>query len=191
MLTVTSSESVAQEIPTDYSGGWKTITDRHDRLSLLFNKTIPTVNGHTSNLIAPLGLLQGRASVEFFRNQSIPGVVHGCPTGHTCKAKIRAPAFATTACVSHVIPVDYWAPLKDLMNIEHWTGYAPPMSTLSFMVDISMILGEDESINLITGYGTNHNCSGVFNYTICTLKSAIGEYEVSSGLCLVNSRQLS
>ena len=36
----------------------------------------------------------------------------------------------------------------------------------------------EEWINLVTGFGTFGDCICVLNYTICTLESAVGEYEV-------------
>ena len=59
------------------------------------------------------------------------------------------------------------------------SGTAPPLYTLTFLIDISLELDEKEHINLITGYGSSHNCTGTFNYTICTLDAAIGEYNVT------------
>lgn len=92
---------------------------------------------------------------------------------------IRAPALAVTSCKNHVIPVDYWQHILEPKNIMDITATAPPLSSLAFMVDISLVVGEEkEYINLITGYGRNQNCTGTFNYTICSLESAIGEYEI-------------
>lgn len=39
--------------------------------------------------------------------------------------------------------------------------------------------GEREKINVITGYSTSKDCTGVLNLTVCSLESAIGEYDVT------------
>lgn len=170
---------MAQEIPTDLTGGWWHATQRVEKLSPSFNLTIPTVNGNTSNLIDTESDFTGRIDAAWFADDPILGVVHGCPTTGTCKASVRAPALAVTSCISHVLPVNYWQPVKAPENILAITAVAPPLSSFSFLIDISFILDEKEHINLITGYGRSDNCTGTFNYTICTLDSAIGEYDVS------------
>lgn len=48
------------------------------------------------------------------------------------------------------------------------------LSTFVLVVD-----EEEESIAMVTGYSTTKDCVGIFNYTACTLKSAIGEYDVT------------
>lgn len=53
---------------------------------------------------------------------------------------------------------------------------------MAFVTGTNLVIEDDEeSINLITGYGTTHDCKGIFNYTACTFKSAIGEYNVTIG----------
>jgi hypothetical protein len=41
-----------------------------------------------------------------------------------------------------------------------------------------VIENDEEWLNLVTGYATTKDCKGVLNYTACTLKSAIGEYDI-------------
>ncbi len=56
---------------------------------------------------------------------------------------------------------------------------APPLDQNAFMTSTSLVLGERESLNVITGYATVDDCVGSFNYTVCELQSAVGQYEVA------------
>ena len=47
------------------------------------------------------------------------------------------------------------------------------------MITSNLVEGVNETFNLITGFTTENACSGYFNYTVCTLESAVGEYSVS------------
>ena len=41
---------------------------------------------------------------------------------------------------------------------------------------MSLVLQEKESLNLFTGFGQGDiNCTGVFEYSTCTLEAAVGE----------------
>lgn len=159
-----------------------------------FNETIPTVNGSASNLIQTLSVLNDKASVEWFQTKSIVDVVHGCPETNTCQTSVVAPALAATSCTSHQIPVDYWRHLDPdtLRNAYEYTKIAPPLDTTAFIVDIALLVDVDEieRINMISGYSVTHNGTGTFNYTVCTLDAAIGEYNVSGRLKFRCSRNV-
>lgn len=89
------------------------------------------------------------------------------------QAKLRAPALAVTSCESHVIDVNYTV-TQDLNEI--FLNAGPPLNTVAFLIATALVVdGENEKINLITGYSTTKDCVGSFNYTICTLQSAVGE----------------
>ena len=106
------------------------------------------------------------------------GFVHGCPHGRTCKAKVRAPALATTSCKTRQVPVDYNQPTNNSWVKSY--AIAPPLNRFGFIVDFALLLDEHESIDLITGLSeTNDDCVGEFTYTTCTLKSSIGEYDIT------------
>lgn len=96
----------------------------------------------------------------------------------TCSAKIRAPALAPVACESLVIPVDYHTPHNWSSYNDHW--FNPPLGTEQLMIVPNLVVLPDrEEINLVTGHNTlDGGCTGVFNYTSCILRSAIGEYDV-------------
>lgn len=175
---VTLNVTMAQELPHNLNGGWYPVTDPTTRQSYNFNATIPTVNGHTTNMIG-LQSSTGNFGIRWMTGAPPLQVVHGCPRDNTCKTSIKAPALAVTACKSDVIPVDYWQHLKAPQNVLQFTDVAPPLSTLAFMVDISLVVDEEnEYINLIVGYGRNENCTGTLTTRTCSLHSAIGEYDI-------------
>jgi hypothetical protein len=66
--------------------------------------------------------------------------------------------------------LDRWYPV-------HNKAYFFP-HRLVFFVSVGLLVdGASEKINIITGYSTTQNCSGIFDYTAYTLEAAIGEYE--------------
>ena len=106
-------------------------------------------------------------------------VISGCPK--SCKAKIQAPALAKTACKTHILPVNYSNPVNtkqvdQVMSLD----MAPPLDRQAFLIASSLVEdGSKEKLNLVTGYTTENDCVGNLNYTVCTLESAIAEYDVS------------
>lgn len=89
------------------------------------------------------------------------------------QAKLRAPALAVTSCETHVMDVNYTAP-QDLNGV--FLNKAPPLDRVAFLIATTLVIeGGYEKINLITGYSNTRDCLGSFNYTICTLQSAVGE----------------
>ena len=56
---------------------------------------------------------------------------------------------------------------------------APPLDRNMFMLDIGLVVEDEEWISLIAGSADTENCVGTFNYTVCTLKSAIGVWTVT------------
>ena len=111
----------------------------------------------------------------FYSDARLESVVRGCDS--TCKAKIRAPALAVTACTTHVIPVNY----SDAVPLRQYAfgEIAPPLDQNAFLIALSLTQDQSEKLNLVTGYATTSDCAGTFNYTACTLESAIGEYDIS------------
>lgn len=61
------------------------------------------------------------------------------------------------------------------------TGNAivPALNRQAFMISARLTQDESEVIRLVTGYSTSESCSGDFRYTVSTLKSAIGEYDMT------------
>jgi hypothetical protein len=47
------------------------------------------------------------------------------------------------------------------------------------MITSSLVEEVNETLTLVTGFTTKNACVGHFNYTVCTLQSAVGEYNVS------------
>lgn len=66
-------------------------------------------------------------------------------------------------------------------DVERWTLKGPPYYTFGFLIDVALVLDEQESINLITGYSqlNGHGCVGTFRLNTCSLRSAVGEYNVT------------
>ena len=170
---VTLNVTMAQELPTAYSGTWSRFSAKW---SPLFNESIPSNEGNISNQIYSW-TRSPSLGVDWIKNMPISGVVSGCPD--SCKARIRAPALAVTSCKKRSLVANYTLPL-DTRNLltPDYTVSAPPLDTFGFLVDVSLILDDQESLNLITGYSRSEDCKGTFEYTICTLQSAVGEYEV-------------
>lgn len=69
--------------------------------------------------------------------------VNGCDS--VCKARIRAPALSKTACRSFLAPVNYTQvfPYSAFLT----DPYAPPLSLATFIIDISLQLNGNESID--------------------------------------------
>ena len=166
-------KKMAQEIPRGVTGGWK-----KGRGSQLFGPTIPTVNGTIANSIQFEYISFGDLDPLYFANDAIGGVVEGCPFHVFCQAYLRAPALTAPSCISHAIPVNYKKPVNDSTGSNTLRGDMVGFSSTAFLIDISLLLDGMEQVNLITGYSDTQDCIGTFNYTICSLSSAIGEYNV-------------
>ena len=102
-------------------------------------------------------------------------VATGCASKQ-CKAWIRAPAVAETACSSHLLPVNYTQPINLTEFFTNLNAPALPLDQLAFLTSASLVLGDNESIDLITAYVETKECVGTLNITYCSLLSAIGEY---------------
>lgn len=175
---VTLNINMAPELPTGWSGFWD--TQHHlgltTRMSATWNKTVPSTNGPVSNYIDPIGYreITHQLAALWYPDRALVGVVRGCPS--TCTLKIRAPALAPT-CISHALPVDYRLPV-DL------TGLGPrsalPIDHQCFVTGIGLLVEDGyEALNLLTGFARSTDCVGVLSFEVCTLKSAIGEYDVT------------
>ena len=146
-----------------------------------FNRTIPTSNPDKTIPNGPIttnypwmGL---KVSDPWYYNKPLTGVVDGCDG--LCTAMVRAPAFAATECRTEILPVDYTIQ-RNWSAIWQGAWSAPPMNSYAYFTAPSMAITDDEEwLNVVTGFGTSEDCKGILNYTICTLKSAIGEYNVS------------
>ncbi|KAK5175091.1 uncharacterized protein LTR77_000228 [Saxophila tyrrhenica] len=172
---------MAQEIPTGYSGVWQTseLIGYGTHYNVLFNETMPGVNGtHVSNDIWGLDT-RNMNEVEhlYYADRPIPRMVTGCDD--ECEVTIQAPALAITDCTSHAVPVNYTDSMGLLKGQPSVT--AGPLDRQAFLVANVLVAppGEDETIQLFTGYSTTTECAGTYNYTSCSLHSAIGEYNIS------------
>lgn len=84
-----------------------------------------------------------------------------------------------TACETHFSPINF----KGKFNLEEVLNdpVAPPFDQDAFIVNPNLVTKDREVINLLTGFSNAegmNECTGSFNYTICTLESGIGEYDV-------------
>ena len=147
--------------------------------SMSFNETIPTINGTAPNDIWPVAHknLSAQVITQYYNEAPIVGAIRGCPG--TCRARLNAPALSAT-CVTHQVPVNYTQPTsqKEMSNIVAQIS-APPLDRKAFLVTSSLLEGVNEPVDLVTGWSSTENCVGVFNYRVCTLYSAIGQYDVS------------
>ena len=172
------------EVPRGWSGTWKTSTESGAKglhTDLAFNRTIPTNEGPIfNNLWASSNVVMNPVAGLWLSSAPLHGAIRGCPSTSICKTKVQAPALWPTSCTNHVLPIDTHTILNtyDIVTVR----YAPPLDQDLFLIDISLdVAGEHEAINLVTGYATkNGGCNYTLNYTICTLRSAIGEYVAKS-----------
>ncbi|KAK3680947.1 hypothetical protein LTR37_021020 [Vermiconidia calcicola] len=104
----------------------------------------------------------------WFSDAPLSGFIRGC------RAKLRAPAFAPISCKSQIALVNY-TQLFDVSSFKAFRS-GPSMEQLGFTIAANLVLDHHESIILVTGYTQTHDCAGTYNYTTCTLESAVGEY---------------
>ena len=187
--------SIAPEIPSSFSGTWVTNAEEDTtRLwSMGFNDTVPDGTGTTSNRMDLAGGgddITVQMRISYMLETSLNKIVTGCEK--TCKAKIQAPAFAVTACQNHSFPVNY---TRDSHSVnEIYTNadkfIAPSLNEDGIITALGLEAAEIEKAYLFTGFFDGSDCVGTFNYTACTLQSAIGEYDVTIDrgvLSLVNA----
>ena len=88
---------MAPEVPTDSSGGW-VVNGFANRWFLMFNDTLPTSTGETSNFVVAMDTndFANETSVPWFGEDPISGLVQGCRD----KCKAKTPALAVTSCAS-------------------------------------------------------------------------------------------
>ncbi len=163
------------------SGSWATSTELgypSAKTNQVFNATIPTSNGRAPNTIwsSAGSALTTRGTEMWWNDAPLAGVVSGCP--QSCKVKLRAPALFSTECSSQLVPS---SPMhKFNLSAVDKGIQGPPLDVDAFIITATLLLlPSGEAVDLITGYSTfDKDCKGVLNLTSCTLRSAIGEYEV-------------
>ncbi len=90
-----------------------------------------------------------------------------------------APALAVESCNSSSHRVNFSQPVSSAA-VNEWYNKAPPLSFLSFMMDTSLDISDSvERINIVAANAPGSgSCAGELNLTSCTLRSAVGEYDV-------------
>ena len=59
-------------------------------------------------------------------------------------------------------------------------AHAVSVDQLAFIIATALdTRGDNEKINVVTGYSNSADCVGTLNFTVCSLESAIGEYDVT------------
>ena len=173
---------MAPEVPSLFSGTWSTNVGQNPGSSMGFNDTVPDGLGTTSNHV---WLAEGGGDMivqlrhSFVLETALTGIATGCEK--KCKAKLTAPAFAVTACQTHLLPVNY---TRDSRNINEMyrlsaASIAPSLTEQGMAITAGLEVVDVEKAYLFTGFFQGADCVGVFNYTACTLSSAIGEYDVT------------
>ena len=171
--------SMTPQIPRGYTGYWQTIANLgqpHYWVATAFGSTMPGSKGTVPNNIlsgVSIDVQIDLTKAWFYEEAPLEGVVRGCPD--KCTAKLTAPALSVSSCKSHQIPVDFNVPWNNSVS----SNYRPTLGQQDFFISNVLMLGENESINLVTGNAWTKDCKGVLNYTACTLESAIGEYDIS------------
>lgn len=179
---LTLNVTIAPEIPKFYGGGsWGSahLVGTSNPWSGSFNETIPTINGTASNMIYPQpGIeLSSRLTRQYTADAALIGVIRGCHG--TCKAKLIAPALAAT-CDARQIPVNYTILYSNDDFVKMMNGqFAPPLEHEAFVISTNLVEDVTETLNLVTGSSMSKDCVGVFSYKVCTLASAVGEYDVT------------
>lgn len=180
------SVSIATELPAkwDRTSSWATKADMDLTTfwSYAFNSTVPAGGGTTTpNTIYVTGTAYGsQINSEFsarVRSDAPFSGIDGC--WRECRARIRAPALTPDVCTTKEYPMDY---KKTYMtDVSEVGSRAPPPDAQTFMVSVGLMVDQpDESIYLVTGYfDGDEGCAGTLYQTACTLKSALGEYDVS------------
>ena len=60
------------------------------------------------------------------------------------------------------------------------TKYAPPAGHESFIIATTLdTSGKTEKINALTAYTPTSDCADGIEYTVCSLESAVGEYNIT------------
>jgi hypothetical protein len=145
-----------------------------------FGFDVPTVDGLTKNDICTSGSL---SMVEIGKpleaGESMSGFITGCGENSTCNVKVKAPALAVSDCYSRVVDLDLnqgWKQTTTFTNSTLILSRTLFLSYLGLLIDDE---SNEESLNLVVGSACdNDSCNGNLNLTACTLKSAIGSYEV-------------
>lgn len=149
--------TISPELPRDYSGAWLTTVQNGDGPGTYwadaFNRSsIPSaINGTASNNIVSQANRPILAKVwahQWIWGGTVPSTfVDGCDS--VCKARIRAPALHKTACHSFLAPTNYTQILPG--NAYSTASTAPPLSLAAFIIDFSLQLHGNESIDFVTG----------------------------------------
>ena len=106
----------------------------------------------------------------------LSGGVSGC--SDKCTAQLTAPALAATTCVEYQNAVDYNS--KFSIQNAFGTTYAPPVTHESFVIATALdVSGVREKINAILAYAPSTDCIGNITYIVCSLESAVGEYNIT------------
>ena len=173
--------TMAPQIPTGYSGRWQTNAEfnTHRWSDNVFNATKPGPNGVEvpNNIFVTPDIVMLRDVAPAYSGDRLlvlPGPVTGCDT--FCTAKIQAPALHKTSCSSYQIEVDYKA--STMLPLTQDYSHAVPLNQQLFFISTTIVLGENETMSLISGYSQTTGCSGSLRYTTCLLESAVGEYDV-------------
>lgn len=168
---------MAPEIPTGSTGVWGTQKDYEgpeQGHTPAFNDTVPAGNGkNISNLVMPTAVyVQDYITNQWLSGGSFSGVVQGC--AGVCRAKIRAPAFVPSACTIYELPNAF----LEEMDTDSLGIVAPPMNHAGLVIANTLVVGEHETINIVTEYADTPDCLGNISFHSCNYESAIGEYDV-------------
>lgn len=183
---------MAPEIPRYYTGAWYYPAETGSTLASLgvqdgaFNRTRPTVHGTTPNNaeVGAYGWFQVSVAGLWYDDAPLQDVVRGCRD--VCTAKLAAPALAAVACSNQLIAVNYTrGPAAPYSRYG-----ARPLYQYAYIVGADLnVNGSHESIDLITAHATisdYEQCTGTLNLSVCSLRSAIGEYDIVSSRVLAS-----
>jgi hypothetical protein len=178
---VTLAVKMVQELPTDYTGGRSNIEDLGYamRWNYVFNESIPTSDGGLAdnNMYFAVNTEYARRLPKvYYSNDPFTGVISGCE--QTCSATIRAPALSIASCTSEIIAVNYSIGIG-MAQTSNLGSVAPPLTSEGFFVANNLLLDEYERLSIQIGYSSIEDCVGTLNFTVCTLESALGEYNIT------------
>lgn len=181
--TISLNISMAPEIPAGFTGFWWRTPPQLGSASPLdggFNATIPTSSGPADNYVIPAERhndITNEINKPWLSGAPYSGVVRGCP--ETCRATLRAPALSLTKCKSHTAKLNWTAP-SSADIVKSIGQMAPPLDHEAYIVALGLDVEEEahESMNLLIGYSDIDDCVGTLYWSACTLRSAIGEYDV-------------
>ena len=173
--------TMAQELPTGWSGTWLTATENafNQHWPPIYNATLPLGDREVSNDVWPGTRAKTEAHLGslYFADQHMAGVFTGC-AGKRCRAVLRAPAMTPVSCTTNELDVNYTQETGPL-DLMITGGETEPLRSQLFFIANGLIPEGKESMAIVTAFSQSTDCAGILSVTACEFVSAIGDYNVT------------